>query len=132
MLFRAFFDEKCLFRWCYFGHDFRGGETMKVDELDYVTDLFDDKRGCVDDIEGVDEELMQMFGQRKQTDKPAKPRRKKPAKPTFKPGDKVMYRKHEATVMFGPYERGTKIMYELRMSDGTVVTAHAQSVNSVG
>ena len=43
-------------------------------------------------------------------------------------GEDVVYRKKNAKVMYGPYEKNYKIFYELQMEDGTVTCAVAQSV----
>lgn len=103
------------------------------DEFDDVQHADDEPRmkglESSDENGELDDELMRMFGQGKKSSKPRRPRTKA-AKPTFRVGDKVIYRRHEATVMFGPYERGSKAMYELRMDDGTVVSAHAQSIKT--
>ena len=99
------------------------GDDQTVGLGEYV----DGRPGCSGDDEELDDELMRLFGEKKRSDKP-RPLKVKQAKPVFKPGDKVVYRRRVATVMFGPYERGSKTMYELRMDDGTMVSAHAKSV----
>ena len=38
-------------------------------------------------------------------------------------GDNVIYRKKQATVIYGPYEKNYKQVYELQMQDGTIVSA---------
>jgi hypothetical protein len=43
-------------------------------------------------------------------------------------GSKVIYRKKNATVIYGPYERNYKFIYELQMEDGSIVSAIATSV----
>ena len=55
-------------------------------------------------------------------------KKKKVAEKAFNIGDSVIYRKHNATVMFGPYERNYKQLYELQMEDGTVMSAVSTSI----
>lgn len=43
-------------------------------------------------------------------------------------GEDVVYRRKNAKVMYGPYEKNYKMFYELQMEDGTVTCAVAQSV----
>ena len=43
-------------------------------------------------------------------------------------GDIVIYRKKQATVVFGPFEKNYKQVYELQMEDGSVVSAISDSI----
>ena len=43
-------------------------------------------------------------------------------------GDNVVYRKKPATVIYGPYEKNYKQVYELQMQDGTIVSAISTSI----
>lgn len=61
---------------------------------------------------------------------PLKKRTKK-APPPFKEGDLVTYRKKGARVVYGPWFKDSKALYELQYEEsGMVVTAHAQSVTA--
>lgn len=52
-------------------------------------------------------------------------------KPKYKVDDIVIYKKREAKVLFGPFERASKFLYEVQMlHDGTVVTASAQAMTT--
>lgn len=46
----------------------------------------------------------------------------------YEVGTKVIYKKKNATVIFGPYEKNYKFIYELQMEDGSVTSAIATSV----
>ena len=54
-------------------------------------------------------------------------KKKKPIK-LFNIGDIVIYRKKQATVVFGPFEKNYKQVYELQMEDGSVVSAISDSI----
>ena len=82
----------------------------------------------------LDDELTRMIGGPQGDEDEHKEKRGKAAKQPkvkFKMGEQVMYRRRVATVMFGPYERASKTMYELRMDDGTVVSANAQVIGKI-
>lgn len=54
-------------------------------------------------------------------------KKKKPVK-LFDIGDEVVYRKKSAFVVFGPFEKNYKQVYELQMEDGSVVSAISDSI----
>lgn len=96
-------------------------------------ELYDeyDAPGMSTNDDELDDELTRMIGGKRQDvddeDAPVrKPKAK--AKAKYKAGDKVTYRRQVATVLFGPYEKASKIMYELQMPDGTVMAANMQAM----
>jgi hypothetical protein len=58
-------------------------------------------------------------------------KRKKKPEVLFNVGDKVMYRKKIVTVIFGPYEKNYKQVYELLTDEGSVVSAIATSIKKI-
>lgn len=55
-------------------------------------------------------------------------KKKKKNEQEFGSGESVIYRKKHATVIFGPYEKNYKQVYELQMEDGTIVSAISTSI----
>ncbi len=97
-------------------------------------ELYDEYDSPVDNTDGaddaLDDELTRMIGGKQRDDDDDAPVRKPKAKmkAKYKAGDKVTYRRQVAIVLFGPYERASKIMYELQMPDGTVMAANMQAM----
>jgi len=46
----------------------------------------------------------------------------------YEVGTEVIYKKKKAKVIFGPYEKNYKFVYELQMEDGSITSAIATSV----
>lgn len=55
-------------------------------------------------------------------------KKKKKNEMEFAMGDNVIYRKKQATVIYGPYEKNYKQVYELQVQDGTIVSAISTSI----
>ena len=51
------------------------------------------------------------------------PKKKKKQQNEFKIGETVTFRNKKATIVFGPYERNYKILYEIQFEDGKVMAA---------
>lgn len=68
-------------------------------------------------------------------DKPKRKRKKnntietKKTPSVFSSGDIVTYRKKQAIVLIGPYEKNFKQYYEIQIHDGSIVTATASALS---
>lgn len=93
-------------------NDFENTEDVTDDDAEADVDAF------LDDI--------QPMNQRSTTIK-----KKKKNEIIFNVGDKVIYRKKQATVLFGPYEKNYKQVYELQMEDGSVTPAISVSIKKI-
>ena len=43
----------------------------------------------------------------------------------------VLYRNKEATVVFGPYEKNYKKLYEIQTQDGKIITATSSALHKI-
>ena len=57
--------------------------------------------------------------------------KKKKQEKIFKIGDAVFYRNKEAVVVFGPYEKNYKQLYEIQTHDGKIVSATAAALRKI-
>jgi hypothetical protein len=78
-----------------------------------------------------DEKLLECFSDARMSTKghgSTTMKKKKKDKIIYNIGDKVVYRKKKASVLFGPYEKNYKQIYEIQMEDGTVTSAISTSL----
>lgn len=100
--------------------------TLKFEEDDTEEEEVDeqaDLRKMIDD-----EDIISCLDDARVPTRAPNGKRKRKEKVTFTVGERVVYRKKEATVIYGPYERSAKQMYELQLADGSVVSATATAV----
>ena len=100
----------------------------------YYLDNEDEEENEDTNVSIDDDDLMSSLSDARIAKKPAQRNyatniMKKPKlKVQFAAGEQVMYRKKKGMVLFGPYEKNYKQIYELQMEDGTIVSAIANSV----
>lgn len=99
-------------------------KSIVIDEDE--EDEVEDNRDIRDAID--DEDIVNCFDDAHVSTKTTIGKRKRKEKVVYNVGDAVIYRKKSATVLYGPYERGVRQMYELQLSDGSVVSATATAI----
>ena len=106
---------------------------VKVYHLDGEEEMEDENEEDAN-VSIDDEDIMSSLNDIRMPKKPAQrnyatniPKKPK-LKVEFASGDQVTYRKKKGMVLFGPYEKNYKQIYELQMEDGTIVSAIATSV----
>jgi hypothetical protein len=60
-----------------------------------------------------------------------KPKKKKKQQNEFKIGEIVTFRNKKATIVFGPYERNYKILYEIQFEDGKIISASSTGLKTI-
>ena len=60
-----------------------------------------------------------------------KPKKKKKLQNSFKIGQTVTFRNKKATIVFGPYERNYKILYEIQFEDGKIISATSNGLKNI-
>ena len=105
--------------------DYNKEDFYEVDDLDYFNDENNEKI-----LSSLDNDFLDSFGRIRVAPKSVtdKPKKKKP-EVTFKMGEKVLYRNKAAEVVFGPYDKNYKKMYEIQTSDGKVYSASSQALH---
>ena len=119
------------------------------DEEDFANDprfqfpsFFDDDEDEEDDDEEEkdlkdaidDEEMLQYFDDAKMSTSSrslSTTFKKKKPEVTFEQGENVLYRNKEATVVFGPYEKNYKKLYEIQTQDGKIITATSSALHKI-
>lgn len=82
-------------------------------------------------INDIDEDLLQCLDDARMPTKATsfKPAKKKKPEQTFDAGEVVTYRGKEVTIIFGPYEKNYKMLYEIQTHDGKVISAVSTSLH---
>lgn len=112
--------------------EFDYDEEYEISSASYMYDndyINDDKDTHIDEnmiIDDLDNDVQLTHKEHATTMK-----RKKKPEVLFNIGDKVIYRKKTATVMFGPYEKNYKQVYELLTDEGSVLSAIATSIKKI-
>ncbi len=90
----------------------------------------EDEKNLADTID--DDDILQCFDDARISTKATimKPKKKKQEK-IFNSGEIVTYRGKNATIVYGPYEKNYKQLYEIQTHDGKIVSATASALHMI-
>ena len=125
MIKKRFYDD-------YDGYDNYDNEMeIKIPSFDEDEDE-EEERDLKCEID--DEEMLQYFDDAKMSTSSRAPSttfKKKKPEITFEQGEKVTYRNKEAVIVFGPYEKNYKKLYEIQMFDGKIIAATSNALHKM-
>lgn len=99
-------------------------------EIDKNNDCFDNEEEEKDISKVLDDDLLEYFNDAKiyVSKNGSKSKRKKKEKIIFESGQTVFYKNEKCSVIYGPYERDGKQMYELETESDNIISAEYSSI----